>query len=920
MPASPSAVLPFENSKVFDHVSDIFSQLPVVDGTEITDTTWKFHGSKANHFITLDFSIFDEEHVQFTQSLSVHYNDETLQLGLSAIAKILWLKAVSGKAVRGAPFNSTFNMIALVFGYLKASNADVLDGSMLVDFYGFCLTQNVTKTGIQRRFTPPSYKGAFDALPLNKISRLLRQIGISGLIGTVSLKKGQEALNEACVSLLDMSLAEYKAGGSFNFLGLDAGRHYIDHCYHLFETHGAFITAIRQTEAKFRQEAKVNPQLTLSRRYTIKVFGGVLSGLTCDEIRQKLTVSEDKVQVSEVLIHRAFRDYYSRALRQFNAYKIDTVNRIVEMCALPDRYDEQEFVRALLFVDCFGEQGKSKQAIYDEYKATLARCEHTWSLSLVDIESRIAHVLDSMDEKLPNTAKGLRQFFKNKISTLPISLSEYHSNGMLYFNAISNMIEEAGITCFAALTGWRASEYGFSQSNINISLNHDPLDNQYTPWRFHVHWKAPKTAGETLLDREITLGSHILTAQLAAMNCAGDNRPAIYQAATDRQLRVSEDCIQLSVKTCWRDFVINYSIFTDIDQWQTLQAKVAPLNATEAAQVTELESQYHFDSSIMKDIAHLKESLRTALPRVDRVLGGKDKAKFHHDVRLYCSGQADPEITQLLDEALSKDTKERLKSGEIALDHASMRAVRVEFLGDALYPTAHAFRHIWAEAVLRRYRGDVGKFIRVHFKHLDERFFMAYIRGKEMKVIHQVAQRHILNSTLRQQIESLSDENRGYAGGIDRFLSKAAHITTVNTPEDSIKLVETIADRVVGVKSNPWATCILIGATEKFAKCSVDGEPQRQNASPRLCLGCMHVNISEGNYRGIVVYTQQDVIACRNTALPWFIKEANVRTVKLALKRVEELQKNSGHVKYNKFITYLKESIRIAEENKGDPE
>ena len=82
----------------------------------------------------------------------------------------------------------------------------------------------------------------------------------------------------------------------------------------------------------------------------------------------------------------------------------------------------------------------------------------------------------------------------------------------------------------------------------------------------------------------------------------------------------------------------------------------------------------------------------------------------------------------------------------------------------------------------------------------------------------------------------------------------------------------------------------------------------------------MHVNISEGNYPGIVVYTQQDVIACRNTALPWFIKEDNVRTVKLVLKRVEELQKNGGHLKYNKFIAYLKESIRIAEENKGDPE
>ncbi|MDB2486846.1 hypothetical protein N9W75_01995, partial [Porticoccaceae bacterium] len=249
MPASPSSVLSYENNKFLDHVSDIFSQLPVVDGTEITDTTWNFYGSKANHFITLDFSIFDEEHVQFTQSLSVHYNDETLQLGLSAIAKILWLKAVSGKTVGRQLFNNTLNMIALVFGYLKSSNANVLDSSMLVDFHGFCLTQNVTKTGVQRRFAPPAYRSSFEALPPHKISKLLRQIGISGLVGAISLRKAQEALNEACMTLLDMSLAEYKAGESFNFLGLDAGRHYIDHCYHLFETHGAFITAIRQTEA-----------------------------------------------------------------------------------------------------------------------------------------------------------------------------------------------------------------------------------------------------------------------------------------------------------------------------------------------------------------------------------------------------------------------------------------------------------------------------------------------------------------------------------------------------------------------------------------------------------------------------------------------------------------------------------------------
>ena len=99
----------------------------------------------------------------------------------------------------------------------------------------------------------------------------------------------------------------------------------------------------------------------------------------------------------------------------------------------------------------------------------------------------------------------MRSFFKCMSGSLPTSLDEHHSNGMEYYNTMSSMIEDAGATGFVGLTGWRASEYGFSLSNIDIDINPDPLDNQYTPWRFHVRWIVPKTSGNTPLPREITL-------------------------------------------------------------------------------------------------------------------------------------------------------------------------------------------------------------------------------------------------------------------------------------------------------------------------------------------------------------------------------------------------------------------------------
>ena len=114
------------------------------------------------------------------------------------------------------------------------------------------------------------------------------------------------------------------------------------------------------------------------------------------------------------------------------------------------------------------------------------------------------------------------------------------------------------------------------------------------------------------------------------------------------------------------------------------------------------------------------------------------------------------------------------------------------------------------------------------------------------------------------------------------------------------------------MSANPWATCFLRAGTEKVAKCSEHGVPQRRNASPNFCLGCTNADIDKGNFNGIVVYIKHDISACRNPKLPSFIKGTHVEVVIRALKRVEELRRNSNNQKYDHFIEHLRETLEIA--------
>ncbi|MCA1931697.1 hypothetical protein [Rheinheimera sp.] len=923
MPIAPHASQLLTNTPLSTLMQNKLVQLSPQDNAALTDNVWRFKNPIQT--VTVDFKIFEQTFVQFAETVTVRFQGQLILLNLIEFAKFIWLEVALGKKVHHIAYRQIIDKLALLFHYLQEQQLDLLDVTDVEGFYGFCLTHDVSIVGAKKRLSAPAFANRFEPLTLKKLRQILNQYGVTNVVGYISEKKLLSALNGACLSIMDMTRLDYQEGRSFNYLGLDAGKHYIDHCLHLFENHYAYISAIRHAYKALFEIQQHEKKFALDKISMNSLFGQVLYGKSIEAIRESHERNKRRVEILvaiEAFVHQQFLEAYVSAERIVNAFKLDTINRIAAKCHFPKRYDAQEFIRALLFVDLFGEHGKCKHAIWQEYQATL--CKYSLpdegaalSVTLPEFESITDCILSELKTEIPADTKGIRTFLKSLANTLPIPPDKHYSEGKHYFNTMTSMIEDAGTTGFVGLTGWRASEYGFNLSNIEVEINPDPLDNQYTPWRFHVRWKVPKTSSNTPLPREITLGSYILATQLAHLNVAVKSDPAIYRATTVKQKEDSAPKIQKAISTCWANFVNHYSIFKDIEEWQHLKGK-APMTMKDETALNTLESTYRFDEAPMRAIMKLKKELNDSLPRVLLTQGKAQHQQFGDALRAYSYGSAPSDITALFDAHLSEDTRTKLKSGEVKLDKASVRFVRGELLGDAVYPTAHALRHIFAEAVLRRYRGDVGRFIRAHFKHLDERFFMAYLRDKEYRVIQQIATRHVINSVVRLHMDSIEDENREYAGGVDRFLSKAMAITHVySNEEQKEKLAQAAVKRVLAIKSNPWASCLLRDGTQQNAKCSVNGEPQRQNAQPRLCLGCLNADIAEGNYNGIVIYTKQNVAACRNPELPWFIKEQHYHTVKLALRRVEELRHNSNNPTYDKFITHLKDTILIADAQRG---
>lgn len=865
--------------------------------------------------VELDFTAFNRAELEIVPSVKAIW-DNGLEINIpqNVFVKWLFLELVSERAV-DYRLIWLLDAIKLLFLFLKEQNNYVLEEHNLVDLYSVLLTHDFEDSRFVRRRSTPSYKSRVHLLDLKKIYPLLARFKINFLVGKISDDVQNHALNQACLNQTGMTLTDYKEGGTFDFLGLDIGRHYVDYCANFYETYISFAIAARKTLSVMTNFIEKFGDTRQTRESSfMRIVISTLQG-------EPYFSRSNKNKMREQLIHdetlKVFHQTYNCLVVRTKAFSLDVLNDIATDLGLKEyRLDTHEFIRSMIYTRFFAIGVKSRERICNEYSSVVVASDFTGGSVKFDL-----HQFDRVcDKHLNGLTIEISDVSTLCSRTIESYISSFNKQRKKLVGLIAD-VEAAGVTLFAAYTGWRASEFGFPQSAISVELNKDIVDASYTPMRFYIDWTASKTSGDTLLQREITSSTAIIANQLAELNGSEQNDPALVSANFTTLPELTKKIAE-RVERLWGRFPYDYSIFKDLDELEALRARFCDLTAIEEIRLRQLSDKYDSANNVVTEVLSLREQLRNDAARLEiskRSYKGQNGStvRFLETLRLYSLNKLDPSSTQLLNKNLSEDTKHYIFSSEKTanvLRKEAVASIREELTSGVIKATPHAFRHIWAEAILQRYRGDVGRFIRANFKHIDERFFMAYLRNKEVKSIYEVAKRTTINSVVRKHVSSLKEDKRAYAGGFDRFVSKAVNLTKVVTHDDYARIARKIAkERVVDIKVNAWSTCLLRAGTENHAKCSIDGIPQRQNASPKLCLGCVNADINDSNYVGIVIYTKSDVEACQNPNLPMSIKKFHAATLRKALARVRELATNEKCNSYDGFIAHLEGVISMVD-------
>ncbi|MFS1453648.1 hypothetical protein BCT99_020590 [Vibrio lentus] len=205
------------------------------------------------------------------------------------------------------------------------------------------------------------------------------------------------------------------------------------------------------------------------------------------------------------------------------------------------------------------------------------------------------------------------------------------------------------------------------------------------------------------------------------------------------KLNNSDVCISNRVIANWEGFVDSYSPFNDVVLLDRLiQKEICLLTNTEQEKLRKLSLMYEVGSARYENLLTCAKEVKKDWLRLSNSSfnGARAQERFKSSLIQYMKDNEVDNIKhqQIIDTYLSDETKNLLTSNSIDLnDKKTVMDITSEILEGVRYPSAHAFRHIWAEAVLTRYQGDVGAVIRHQFAHLDNSFFMAYLRDKDAR-------------------------------------------------------------------------------------------------------------------------------------------------------------------------------------------
>ncbi|MEZ8472136.1 hypothetical protein AB6D20_009605 [Vibrio splendidus] len=400
------------------------------------------------------------------------------------------------------------------------------------------------------------------------------------------------------------------------------------------------------------------------------------------------------------------------------------------------------------------------------------------------------------------------------------------------------------------------------------------------------------------------------------------DEPCLYsyeRRAIKENINQSGTYIENRVKANWEGFVRAYQPFNDVIKLDTLNKKhTAQLTIDEQKELELLSAKYSIDSARYKNLLFyaqvvVKDWLRLSCSSFNGNLAQK---ALKASLVLFSKGEPleNTKHQEIIETYLSDETKALLTSGSVDLnDKKTMKDINSELLESARYPSPHAFRHIWAESVLTRYQGDVGAVIRHQFAHLDNSFFMAYLRDKDTRGLMQSAKQRYLNSLVELLIIESEQVGEKYVGGLAQFVKKATSLTQVKDDNGILSLRETLSGRIIDIQVNTFATCIPRDGADPRAKCWKMGALNPQDAKPEFCLNCTNALITEGNIKGIWQVIQPMVKESLQEHAFGFLLEAHLPTLKSSWKRIKELRSEENAVSVDKILAAITKAIDAIE-------
>ncbi|HHF3048166.1 TPA: hypothetical protein ACPJ02_003761 [Vibrio alginolyticus] len=884
---------------------------------DVYSDIWRFRDKRNGSTTTLDFSWFDLP-VFNHEAIATYLKDgNDFPLSAKEYVKVVCLSVISPTSAENALL--AYQMMRHLFAFLKESCATSLTASLLESFWTSFMGRTVNQYVFVNRISTPAYRGGIAQIQFHKVRNNLKALGVVGVIdSSLTQKKIEKSLDEVCQSQYSTTLAEFKKGGSFNFLGLELGQYYVDYLNQVYQNDFLYASVcqlvLESIDTKYGMKSL---EKKLPNSLHEVMLTAILRSVEYKPAAHRAGVNLNALAVE---VKDALFEEYSKRFELVMSLKDQSIEALVIELGLSSRSDSVELIRILMLQKYLGLEGhKTSHEVWQGYLLSLDK-------TFLEAESFSHLSVDDVYEKMQAIVSKQRLGREPFLADIGAWASKIFSNqeSKTYkgFKAAIDIPFYAMTSLVVAWTGYRQSEFGFSLSAIQSEPNLDILDNAHVPFRFKLKWLVPKTGGSTKINREITSQCYQVAAQLNEVFGHEGDVPCLYSyagKAKKENINKSGPYIEHRVKANWEGFVRAYQPFNDVIKLDTLNSKhTTQLTIDEQKELELLSAKYSIGSARYKNLLSCAQEVKKDWLRLSCTSFNSAKAQraLKASLILFSKGESleNTKHQEIIETYLSDETKALLSSGSVDLnDKKTMKDIISELLEGVRYLSPHAFRHIWAESVLTRYQGDVGAVIRHQFAHLDNSFFMAYLRNKDARGVMQSAKQRYLNSLVELLIIESEQVGEKYVGGMAQFVKKATSLTQVKDDNGMLALREALSGRIIDIQVNTFATCIPRDGADSRAKCSKMGSLNPQDTKPEFCLNCTNALITEGNIKGIWQVIQPMVKEALQEHAFGFLLEAHLPTFKSSWKRIKELRNEKNAASVDKILAAITKAMNAIE-------